>query len=285
MKDIFWMTCLCAVLVFALPGLPAMAAGQSPAPTEAAEAGESIAGGPYKPLGIYVAPKIGMSIMRIKGRSMTLDALPAGIPISSISVGLNGESGGVFGGGISLGYDFAPRMNIPVRLELDYTTRSEVEVSASVRVVQNPIGLIDFEGTQKDKITLQTLMLNAWFDIPTDTSFSPYVGGGIGWAFIGHKGSQNGEFVQRTIAPPPPDPIYSGSGSSSETNFAWSLGCGLAYDFTPNWSLDLGYRYINAEHSSTTMSGFDNYHGRQRSFKSKVEIECHDIMLALRFTF
>ncbi|MDL2279856.1 outer membrane beta-barrel protein [Desulfovibrio sp. OttesenSCG-928-G11] len=280
MQRFLWLTCLCAALAFALPVLtvpPAMAAGQAP---EAAN-GESIAEGSYKPLGIYIAPKIGMSLMRFRGRSMGFDTVPGTGTVQILSASMNGKDDEVFGGGISLGYDFAPRLNIPVRLELDYTTRSEVEITGSVSV---PRGAgITYEGTQKDKIALETLLLNAWFDIPTGTAFSPYLGGGIGWAFISHKGSHAGEYVYSTLGPP--DPTYSGSGSSREKNFAWSLGGGLAYDFTPCVSLDLGYRYIHAEHSSTNMSGYDKPNARQRSFKSKVDIKSHDIMLGLRITF
>jgi opacity protein-like surface antigen len=36
------------------------------------------------------------------------------------------------------------------------------------------------------------------------------------------------------------------TGNKSSTNFAWSLGGGLGYDITQNWTVDLGYRYINA---------------------------------------
>ena len=114
-------------------------------------------------------------------------------------------------------------------------------------------------------------------DIPTGTAFTPYLGGGIGFGFIDYKASFNAD--DRT------DGTESGSWSSStnETNFAWSLGGGVAYDFTENWTVDLGYRYIDAGKVSTSSRVTEG--GDSWTTKAKANVQTHDIMLGVRYTF
>ncbi len=138
-------------------------------------------------------------------------------------------------GGISVGYDFKERYNTPVRVEVNYTARSDAKSEKDRQLSPGSVGYTKLA----QKTNLQTLMLNLWADIPTNTALTPYVGGGIGVAFIDYEmdatnydaGTFNGKFY---------------SGSAKKTNFAWSLGGGVAYDVTPQFAVDLGYRYIDA---------------------------------------
>lgn len=221
-----------------------------------------------KPMGVYVGGHLGMSIERFSDREQ--HELNEGI-----TFGFSSDTDTVFAGGLSVGYDFDPQFDIPIRVELDYTARSRAEAKSSQTVAGSPgdpAALYDL--SMKDKITLQTLMFNAWWDIPLDIPVTPYIGGGIGFGFINYKGyndsvSDNGsddEFL---------------SGSANETNFAWSLGGGMTYDVTENWIVDLGYRYIDAGDISKT---FKDDAGDDSS-KSKLDVTSHDIMLGIRYTF
>lgn len=230
-------------------------------PTVAWAAGDQI--------GVYVGGHLGMSALNFSGRN-----------ISESDGGLGWSPGSktdtVFGGGITFGYDFDPQLGIPVRLELDYTARTRGDVNSSKTLIEsNPSK--EFGLKQKDKISLQTLMLNAWVDIPTGTAFTPYLGGGIGFGFIDYKANFNAD--DRT------DGTESGawSGSSNETNFAWSLGGGVAYDFTDNWTVDLGYRYIDAGKASASSRVTEG--GYSWTTKAKAKVQSHDIMLGVRYTF
>jgi opacity protein-like surface antigen len=71
------------------------------------------------------------------------------------------------------------------------------------------------------------------------------------------------------------------SRSKNETNFAWSLGAGVVYDFTENWTVDFGYRYIDAGEVSLRL--IDNL--GDDFDKRKIKVQTHDIMLGIRYTF
>lgn len=219
-----------------------------------------------KPYGVYVGGHLGMSIENFSDRKFNDQD-------SGMSWSPGGKTDTVFGGGVSVGYDFDPRLGIPVRLELDYTARSQGDAKSSSDIFEEGSGKT-FGATKKDKISLQTLMVNAWVDIPTGTAVTPYLGGGVGFGFVNCKTKL--DFVDKT------DGTEDGSesGSTDETNFAWSLGGGIAYDFTENWTVDLGYRYIDAGKASVSFKDEDGTWG-----KSKAKVQAHDIMLGVRYTF
>jgi opacity protein-like surface antigen len=221
-----------------------------------------------KPYGVYVGGHLGMSIENFSGRKQVDDI---NVP-SEFSWSPGSKTDTTFGGGISVGYDFDPQFNVPVRLELDYTARTRGEAKSS-RDFTEDANLYGEE--MKDKVSLQTLMLNSWVDIPTGTAFTPYLGGGVGFGFIGYKGQYNVTDKTGGI-----DDEHV-SKSKSTTNFAWSLGGGVAYDITDNWTVDLGYRYIDA--GKVSMRLID---GLGEDFdKRKIKVQSHDVMLGIRFTF
>ncbi len=90
----------------------------------------------------------------------------------------------------------------------------------------------DAEGLKwKDR----SIMLNAYYDIPTGTKLTPYIGGGIGLAFLELKGDGEKE---------------------DSTEFAYQLGAGVSYAINDNWGMDAGYRYIkNGSLSWTDATG------------------------------
>jgi Opacity protein and related surface antigens len=219
-----------------------------------------------KPVGVYVGGHLGMGFLNQSDRSFRDSE-------TGFSYSPGDDSDTVFGGGISVGYDFSHRVGLPIRLELDYTARSEGEAKNRANILEQSSGKT-FGTTKKDKISLQTLMVNAWVDIPTGTAVTPYLGGGIGFGFVNYKSNLN--FVDLTAG----TESGSESGSTNETNFAWSLGAGVAYDITERWTVDLGYRYIDAGEASVSFSEGGDTWG-----KSKVKAQTHDVMLGVRYTF
>ena len=82
-----------------------------------------------------------------------------------------------------------------------------------------------------------TLMANGYYDIPIESfPLVPYVGAGIGLA----HNSLNGVSV---AAPGTGVARFTGNDTNQ---FAWQLSAGLAYNFSPNLALDVGYRYLHA---------------------------------------
>lgn len=75
-----------------------------------------------------------------------------------------------------------------------------------------------------DEITTQSLMVNLYYDIPTETVIRPFINAGLGVSNI----------ALRT-------PYY----KDSTNKFSWSAGAGIAYDISKQWDFDIGYRYID----------------------------------------
>ncbi len=65
---------------------------------------------------------------------------------------------------------------------------------------------------------------------------TPYVGGGIGMASVSVLGLKDVNVPNGGVA-------Y--GADHTETNFAWAVYGGLAYDVNPSVTLDLSYRYTD----------------------------------------
>jgi opacity protein-like surface antigen len=100
------------------------------------------------------------------------------------------------------------------------------------------------------------LMTNIYYDINTNSRFNPYIGGGIGLAYLETDDSI----------------FYRESGS---TVFAYQLGAGLAYDITPRVTMDLGYRYYG-----TTTAEFEFTGGSE-----KMSLNTHNFIIGARYNF
>ena len=183
---------------------------------------------------VYVAPKIIWGVTQLQG----IEDSFVGSPKNRVD--------NVFGGALAVGV----KAN-PARVELEYGVFSEASGKNNAD---------DFD--VKLKTQAQTLFVNAYFDIDTATPFTPYVGAGLGLAFLRSKGNWS-------------DDSY---GSKTKTNFAWNLGAGVAYDFTQNVALDLGYRFAGLGKART---GTDIADDRARA----KNVYMHQFMLGLRFSF
>jgi opacity protein-like surface antigen len=233
-------------------------------------------------LGVYVGAKIGAGIARHGGTTFGMDAATmqyGGYTYSwdshRVDMGHNNDI--VIGGGASLGYDFSKRFNFPLRLEFDYTVLAKAKDTTNktatfeVFVDGNPMS----EQSNIDvhtSIGLQTMMLNTWIDIPTGTKLTPYFGGGIGAAFVRHK-----SIAVENPGTPGEERIHAGK---SFRNFAWNAGAGVAYNINDRWTMDLGYRYVNAGSHKMHYAGEGSIMSTRQS-----KISSHNIMVGIRRTF
>lgn len=128
------------------------------------------------------------------------------------------------------------------------------------------LGLGDLDGLSTSDIhgevrSLSGLM-NVWVDVLPSNALAPYVGGGLGGAFV----SMN-------------DVSALGVGLADDTDFvfAWQIGGGAAYQFTPNVAATVDYRWFNAEDPTFDLdpTGGD--------FES--EYSTHNVMVGLRYMF
>jgi opacity protein-like surface antigen len=115
---------------------------------------------------------------------------------------------------------------------------------------------------------------NAYWDIITWCGFTPYVGAGIGFATISVDGLKDINPVQGAA--------YYGA-DSTKTNFAWALHAGLAYDVSPQFAIDLAYRYANL---GSAQSGIVSDATGANSPYAKLairDITSNDVMLGVRY--
>jgi opacity protein-like surface antigen len=76
------------------------------------------------------------------------------------------------------------------------------------------------------------VMFNAYYDVRTSSNWIPYFGGGFGYSRV--------EF----------DKLASGGVqlvNDSDDVFSWQIKAGVAYEFSPSWVVNLGYRYYGTE--------------------------------------
>jgi opacity protein-like surface antigen len=124
----------------------------------------------------------------------------------------------------AVGYDFG----INVRTELEVAYR-HADTNALKYAGDNVHYLSD--------ISSVSLLANLFYDVTLPHGFTPYLGGGIGVAFVDTK-QGNIYTVNRSVNQMSPN------AGTSDTVLAYQAGCGIAYAVTPKISLDAGYRYF-----------------------------------------
>ncbi len=155
----------------------------------------------------------------------------------------------VWGGNVAYGIKTGP-----VRTELELNLKQKAEKNFSSE-------------NSKAKLSVENrfAMLNAYYDIDTDTKFTPYVGAGLGWAHL--KAKENGAYIKENAKPI--------KASDSRNTFAWQIGAGVSYALTEQLDVDFGYRYIDEGHVSYT---------DDRSI-NKYEARSHELSLGVRYGF
>ena len=125
------------------------------------------------------------------------------------------------------------------------------------------------------KTRSQTVMVNGYYDFNTDTPFTPYIGGGLGYAKL--KTSAKGEIENINVGGSLINMPF--SGSEDRNNFAWNLQAGFSWQINPCWAAEIGYRYTHlgyTKSSSVTESGSSN---------ARYKIATHEVGVGLRYHF
>lgn len=128
--------------------------------------------------------------------------------------------------------------------------RGELELNNSRDIKRNYIGRMDHFRLYKHSV-----MANAYFDYLTCTPWTPYVGAGIGSAYL---------------------KADNGNQAKSVYNLAWQVMAGLTYDINSHWTLDAGYRYADL---GRIRKNFGNGN------VAKLTARDHEVMLGVRYTF
>lgn len=221
--------------------------------------------------GVYVAPKFIYGYAVQDSQKARLESNG-----SRISNNFGSDNDSAWGGAIAVGYNFDKQFNIPVRAEVEYAAFSQVDAKGN-KTVPDGVNTARFHVKQESQI--QTLLLNAYYDIKTGTEWTPYVGAGIGFAFIDAKSKGNVSISDGQT-------FGTSSSSNMNSNLAWNVGAGLGWDATDFMTVDLGYRFVGLGESKGSSSSVSDNLGNSGTFRGRVnEMYMHQVMLGLRFTF
>ncbi len=128
--------------------------------------------------------------------------------------------------------------------------RGELELNNSRDIKRNYFGDLNHFRLYKHSV-----MANAYFDYLTCTPWTPYVGAGLGSAYLK---ADDGEHAKS---------VY---------NLAWQVMAGLAYDINSHWTVDAGYRYADLGRIREN-NGEGNV--------TKLTARDHEVLLGVRYTF
>lgn len=188
-----------------------------------------------------------------KARNMNASARPG---IGSFVSG--DDSSNDMSGSIGLGYRFGNGWRVEGELSLpqkDKFTSGSTSFPTSLNV---------------HHIESRRVMLNAYRDFRVTDKLSLYGSAGLGLAHLTSSGWQGNESRQYE--------------SQKQTNLAWSLGAGVAYDVTERLALDLGYRYIDMGDTESGWNSFTNAR-RLQDEKMKANLVSSEFVLGARWAF
>lgn len=126
-------------------------------------------------------------------------------PDVGLHAGLDFDTGYIIGGAI--GTEVLPSL------------RGEIEFS----VIKSSVSEFIMDDEAVDT-TGYNALANLWYDVDTGTSFTPYIGGGVGYGYDVISGALPGEDL-------------------NTSGWLYQLGVGVRFAATDNIGLDLGYRY------------------------------------------
>ena len=167
--------------------------------------------------------------------------------------GVSSKTRNSVGGGVAVGLHMREYSGMPLRVEFEYATRTKTNASWDSG--------LNRDMNLKAAWQVQTFQFNGYWDIDTGTNFTPYVGAGIGASAI-YESMTSGDGWRH---------------HSSDTNMglAWNVGAGVAYAFTENLALDVGYRF----------AGFGYGHLKHQGDEVYNYMTANEFMAGLRISF
>jgi opacity protein-like surface antigen len=234
--------------------------------------------------GFYVGLKVGMQNQSVDRAAENNDPVYNSAGTLRLDTGRfdfgNYKSTG-FAGGFVIGYDFKPRLDIPIRLDLDFTFRSYKGVNrtfdqtVTVQNLQTNTSVSqDFHVVENSNNSVHTIMANLYYDFDIGTQFEPFVGIGFGLAIM-HGTLENSSI--NTAAGDFNVDIGGQDVHYGSVNMAYSLAGGVAYNFNEDWTVELGYKFIKS--GSSLLDRYD------LPIEPDVDSVIHDILLGIRYTF
>jgi opacity protein-like surface antigen len=219
--------------------------------------------------GWYLRGDIGFSNQRVDRLNNVLDAGNT----SSVQHN-NFNTAGIFGLGV--GY----KLNNWFRGDVTGEWRGNSQFHGTDRISYvGGVGVDTYHATKNEWVVLA----NAYVDLGTWWCMTPFIGAGVGGARVAING-----FTDQSIASNPvqPGPALAGlayGDNVAKWNFAWAVHAGVAYKVTPNFTVELAYRYLDMGDGLTgDLRTFDggNAINNPTTFKN---IHSHDLKLGVRW--
>jgi opacity protein-like surface antigen len=216
--------------------------------------------------GWYLRGDIGFSNQHVSRLNNVLDA---GNTTSVQNLGFN--TAGIFGLGV--GY----RVNNWFRADVTGEYRGNSQFFGTDAITYpGGVGTDTYHATKSEWVVLA----NAYVDLGTWWCMTPFIGAGVGTARVGIS-----NFTDQGIA-------NNGGGAlpglafgdnTAKWNLAWALHAGVAYKVTPNFTVELAYRYLDMGDGLTgdlrTFDGTNNI-VNPTTFKG---ITSHDLKIGVRW--
>jgi opacity protein-like surface antigen len=185
--------------------------------------------------GWYIRGDIDYHHTKFRGADYVTYGCPATTCTPAVPPGTNSFTDGSFRGALSLGGGIGYQINKYLRADVtgDYWFKSNftgTTAGASCGTPPVPCNSID-----ESSYRAFVLLANAYAELGTWHKVTPYVGAGIGGAYVEWANLRN------TI----PGVTVDEHRGESEFRFAWALMAGASYCLTNNLKADLGYRYTN----------------------------------------
>jgi opacity protein-like surface antigen len=233
--------------------------------------------------GWYLRGDIGFSNQSVKNIRKSDPA--AYSQIDSLSQTTSFDTGGIFDVGV--GYRFNNWFRADVTAQ--YRGKSNFKGTDVFHAFQYgfPYNGVDNYSASKSELLF---LANGYVDLGTWWCVTPFIGAGIGASRVSISGlTDNGAvnlFVDNTVAPAVPIygtyPGYATAANGSKWNFAWAAHAGLAYQVTPNVTLELAYSYVDLGSGTTgVISSYTGY-AAGNVFKFN-DITSHDVKLGVRW--
>jgi opacity protein-like surface antigen len=219
--------------------------------------------------GWYLRGDIGFSNQRVGRLNNVQDAtLTSSVQNNSFN------TAGIFGLGV--GYKFNPWFRADVTGE--YRGNSKYFGTDHI-TYPGGVGVDTYNATKSEWVAL----VNAYVDLGTWWCITPFVGAGVGGARVAINGFTD-QSINSNPTPPGPNVVGLAFGdNAAKWNFAWALHAGLAYKVSPNFTVELAYRYLDLGDGVTgDLRTFDGTNAvvNPMTFKN---ITSHDLKLGVRW--
>jgi opacity protein-like surface antigen len=143
-----------------------------------------------------------------------------------------------FTGGVGVGYVWGPQFRTD--LTVDVHSIMNTEFSGSVPAP------FDASLTDKTKFMSTILLANAYYDIRTGTPWTPYLGGGVGFAV--NQVTRNVDYTNSVT-----DETVSTGNRTTDVQFAAAAMAGVSYDLSSFFAIDVNYRFLHIGGSEVSL--------------------------------